>query len=54
MDRLAVANSARDDESVAVTVNVVDPEVVGVPETAPVEVLRLRPAGREPDVIDQA
>lgn len=42
-----------DEESVAVTVNDEDPVVVGVPAMAPVEALRLSPAGRAPSPIDQ-
>ena len=39
-------------ESVTVTVKFVVPEAVGVPEIAPVAVLRVRPAGRLPVVTD--
>jgi hypothetical protein len=38
-------------ESVAVTVKLNVPAVVGVPVTAPVDGLRVRPGGREPAVI---
>ena len=36
-------------EFVAVTVNVELPDVVGVPDTTPVEELSARPAGSDPD-----
>jgi hypothetical protein len=39
-------------ESVTWTVKLEVPDVVGVPESTP-EVLKLRPAGREPTVTDQ-
>jgi hypothetical protein len=39
-------------ESVAVTVRVVVPEVVGVPVMEPVAGARLSPAGRDPEVMD--
>jgi hypothetical protein len=38
-------------ESVAVTVKLKVPAVVGVPVTAPVDALSVRPGGREPAVI---
>jgi hypothetical protein len=40
-------------ESVTVTVKVVVPESVGVPEIAPVEIFRDSPAGKLPGVTDQ-
>jgi len=39
--------------SLTCTVKVLTPMVVGVPEIAPVVVLRVSPAGREPEVTDQ-
>lgn len=39
--------------SVTVTVKLAVPAAVGVPEIAPVEALSVRPAGRDPPVIDQ-
>ena len=52
IDRLAEAVLAGLLESVTVTVKLEVPEAVGVPVMAPV-VLRLSPAGSEPDVSDQ-
>jgi hypothetical protein len=40
-------------ESVTVTVKLEVPELVGVPVIAPLEALRLNPAGREPLVSAQ-
>ena len=37
----------------ALMINVYVPAVVGVPEIAPVAELRLRPAGRDPELTDQ-
>ena len=45
--------SALIDPASAFTVNVDVPSVIGVPLMIPVEVLRLSPAGRFPDDIDQ-
>jgi hypothetical protein len=57
IDRLAVAVFTGLLESVTVMVKLEVPMefggTVGVPVMAPVEVLRLSPAGREPDVSDQ-
>lgn len=54
MVRLAEAVSATGVlESVAVTVTVKVPAVVGVPVMAPVVVARLVPEGRDPEVTDQ-
>ena len=48
-DLVAVAAFA----SCACTVKVEVPAVVGVPEIAPVELFKVNPAGRLPEVIDQ-
>jgi hypothetical protein len=53
IDRLAVAVSAGELESVAVTVKLEVPAVVGVPVIAPVVLLRLSPAGSFPLVTTQ-
>ena len=53
IDRLAVAVLAGLLESVTFTVKLEVPDALGVPVIAPLEVLRLSPAGREPDVSDQ-
>ena len=53
MDRLAEAVLAGMLESVTVTVKLEVPELVGVPVIAPLEALRLSPAGSEPLVSDQ-
>ena len=53
MDRLAEAVLAGMLESVTVTVKLEVPELVGVPVIAPLEALRLSPAGSEPRVSDQ-
>jgi hypothetical protein len=53
IDRLAEAVLAGLLESVALTVKLEVPEVLGVPVIAPDEVLRLSPAGSEPEVIAQ-
>ena len=53
IDRLAEAVLAGLLESVTVTVKLEVPEAVGVPVIAPLEALRLSPAGSEPDVSDQ-
>jgi hypothetical protein len=37
-------------ESVTFTVNVKEPEVVGVPENAPVDAVRFIPAGSAPEL----
>ena len=41
-------------ESVTLTVKLVVPGVVGVPEITPVTALRVKPAGRLPTLTDQA
>jgi hypothetical protein len=41
-------------ESVTFTVKPKVPEAVGVPEIKPVEAFKLRPGGKEEEVIDQA
>ena len=51
--RLAVALCTGELESLTFTVNDDVPAVVGVPLIWP-EVLRVRPAGREPELSDQA
>ena len=53
MDRLAEAVLAGMLESVTVTVKLAVPEVLGFPVIAPLEALRLSPAGSEPLVSDQ-
>jgi hypothetical protein len=53
IDRLAEAVLAGLLESVTWTVKLEVPDALDVPVMAPVEVLRLSPAGREPDVSDQ-
>jgi hypothetical protein len=53
IDKLAEAVLAGLLESVTVTVKLEVPEAVGVPVIAPLEALRLSPAGSEPDVSDQ-
>jgi hypothetical protein len=53
IDRLAEAVLAGLLESVTVTVKLEVPELVGVPVIAPLEALRLSPAGSEPPVSDQ-
>jgi hypothetical protein len=53
IDRLAEAVLAGLLESVTVTVKLEVPELVGVPVIAPLEALRLNPAGREPLVSAQ-
>jgi hypothetical protein len=53
IDRLAEAALAGMLESVTVTVKLEVPELVGVPVIAPLEALRLSPAGSEPLVSDQ-
>jgi len=39
--------------SVTVTVNVNEPNTVGVPEMTPVSTSRLNPGGSDPELIDQ-
>jgi hypothetical protein len=51
--KVADAVKAVTELSVAVSVKVCDPDVVGVPSITPVEVSRLRPAGSVPEVTDQ-
>ena len=41
------------DESTALAVKLNVPEVVGVPVIAPVEAFKVRPAGREPELIEK-
>jgi hypothetical protein len=53
IDRLAVAVLGGLLESVAVTVKLEVPEALGVPVIAPLEALRLSPAGSEPLVSAQ-
>ena len=53
IDRLAVAVLAGLLESVTVTVKLEVPEVLGLPVIAPLEALRLSPAGSEPLVSAQ-
>ena len=53
IDRLVVAVLAGLLESVAVTVKLEVPKAVGVPVMAPLEPLRLSPAGSEPLVSAQ-
>ena len=53
IDKLVVAVLAGLLESVTFTVKLEVPDALGVPVIAPLEVLRLSPAGREPDVSDQ-
>ena len=53
IDRLAVAVLAGLLESVTVTVKLAVPEVLGFPVIAPLEALRLSPAGSEPLVSAQ-
>jgi hypothetical protein len=53
IDRLAVAVLAGLLESVTFTVKLEVPDALGVPVIAPLEVLRLSPAGSEPLVSDQ-
>ena len=52
MLRLAVALCAGELESVTLTANEEVPAVVGVPLICP-ELLKVRPAGREPELSDQ-
>lgn len=40
-------------ESVALMVKVEEPEAVGVPEIVPVEAFNVRPARRDPELMDQ-
>jgi hypothetical protein len=54
ISRFAVAVRAGELESVAVAVNGDDPAPDGVPVIAPVDELRVRPEGRDPEVIDHA
>ena len=53
IDRFAEAVLAGLLESVTVTVKLEVPVAVGVPVMAPLEALRLSPAGSEPEVIAQ-
>ena len=53
MVRAFVAVCAGEEESVAFTVKLLAPAVVGVPLIVPVLELRARPAGREPTLTDQ-
>jgi hypothetical protein len=48
-----VADCAGVPESVACTVKLEAPDAVGVPEIVPLLLLRVRPEGREPEMIDQ-
>ena len=41
------------EESTALAVKLNVPEVVGVPVIAPVDALRVRPAGREPELMEK-
>jgi len=51
--RAFVAFWAGEPESIALTVKFEVPAVGGVPEIAPVELFKERPAGKEPEMIDQ-
>jgi hypothetical protein len=53
IDRLAVAVSAGLLESITSTVKPELPDALGVPVIPPDEVLRLSPAGSDPEISDQ-
>jgi hypothetical protein len=54
IDSATVAVCGVADESFACTENAEEPDAVGVPEIAPVELLSVKPAGSEPEATLQA